>query len=148
MRAVVTRVKEARVEIDSKLHSNIGTGLLVLLGVCDTDEREQAEYLAKKIGDTRIFSDSEDKMNLSCEAVGGEILVVSNFTLCGDTRKGNRPSFIAAARPEKAEPLYEYFCDLLRQRGYTVKTGVFGGDMKLYSINDGPVTLVMDSPVK
>lgn len=146
MRGVVTRVKKACVEIDGAVHSQIGTGLLVLLGVCDTDGKEDAEYMAKKIGETRIFSDSEDKMNLACHQVGGEIMVVSNFTLYGDTRKGNRPSFIAAARPEKAEPLYEYFCSLLRERGYTVKTGVFGADMQLMSVNDGPVTLVIDSP--
>lgn len=145
MRAVVTRVMGASVEIDGSLHSQIDKGLLVLLGVLDTDTEADAEYLAKKIADTRIFSDEQGKMNLSCRDIGGEIMVVSNFTLYGDTKKGNRPSFIRAARPEKADPLYEYFCGLLREHGYTVKTGVFGADMKLSSVNDGPVTLVMES---
>ena len=146
MRAVVTRVRSARVDIDGRLHSEIGHGLLVLLGVLDTDGKAAAEYLAKKISDTRIFSDSEGKLNLACSQVGGEIMVVSNFTLYGDCRKGNRPSFVRAARPETAEPLYEYFCRLLRERGYSVSCGVFGADMQLASVNDGPVTLVMESP--
>lgn len=148
MRAVVTRVSDARVEIDGKVHAQIGAGLMVLLGVLDTDVESDAEYMAKKIADTRIFSDDEGKMNLSCSQIGGEILVVSNFTLYGDTRKGNRPSFVRAARPELANPMYEYFCGLLRERGYTVKCGVFGADMQVSSINDGPVTLVIDSPSK
>ncbi len=148
MRAVVTRVSHAKVEIDGKVHSQIGAGLMVLLGVLDTDVKADAEYVAKKVGDTRIFSDSEGKMNLSCEQIGGEILVVSNFTLYGDTRKGNRPSFVRAARPELAEPMYEYFCNLLRERGYNVGCGVFGADMQVSSVNDGPVTLVIDSPSK
>lgn len=148
MRAVVTRVSSADVKIDGEIHSDIGAGLMVLLGVLDTDDKADAEYVAKKVADTRIFSDSEGKMNLSCEQIDGEILVVSNFTLYGDTRKGNRPSFVRAARPELAEPIYEYFCSLLRERGYAVKCGVFGADMKVSSINDGPVTLVIDSPSK
>jgi len=145
MRAVVTRVKQACVEIDGSVYSEIGKGLLVLLGVLDTDSEAEVEYLAKKIGDTRIFSDAEGKINLSCADIGGEIMVVSNFTLYGDTRKGNRPSFVRAARPETANPLYEYFCNLLRERGYIVKTGIFGADMQLMSVNDGPVTLVMET---
>ena len=145
MRAVVTRVKNTSVEIDGKVYSRIDKGLLVLLGVLDTDSEADAEYMAKKIADTRIFSDDQGKMNLSCRDIGGEIMVVSNFTLYGDTKKGNRPSFIRAARPEKANPLYEYFCGLLREHGYVVKTGVFGADMQLASVNDGPVTLVMES---
>ena len=145
MRAVITRVKSAEVRIDGATHSKIGHGLLILLGVSVNDTAQDAEYLAKKISMMRIFEDSEEKMNLSCSTVGGEMMVVSNFTLQADTKKGNRPSFVEAARPELAKPLYEYFVSLLRDAGYNTETGVFGAYMELESINDGPITIVMDT---
>ena len=145
MRAVITRVISAEVKIDGATHSKIGHGFLILLGVSVNDTEQDAEYLAKKISMMRIFEDSEEKMNLSCSAVGGSMMVVSNFTLCADTKKGNRPSFVEAARPEQAKPLYEYFVSLLREAGYTTETGVFGAYMELHSVNDGPITIVMDT---
>ena len=145
MRAVITRVKSAEVKIDGAIHSKIGNGLLILLGVSVSDTEKDAEYLAKKISMMRIFEDSEEKMNLSCSSVGGDMMVVSNFTLYADTRKGNRPSFVDAARPELAKPLYEYFTSLLREAGYKTETGVFGAYMELSSVNDGPITIVMDT---
>ena len=145
MRAVITRVKSAEVKIDGATHSKIGNGLLILLGVSQEDTVADAEYLAKKISMMRIFEDSEEKLNLSCADVGGEMMVVSNFTLYAATRKGNRPSFTDAARPELAKPLYEYFTELLRDAGYHTETGVFGAYMELSSINDGPITIVMDT---
>ncbi len=145
MRAVITRVKAAEVKIDGATHSKIGNGLLILLGVSVNDTAKDAEYLAKKISMMRIFEDSEEKLNLSCSAVGGEMMVVSNFTLQANTQKGNRPSFVDAARPELAKSLYEYFISLLRDAGYTTKTGVFGAYMELESVNDGPITIVMDT---
>lgn len=145
MRAVITRVKSAEVKIDGATHSKIGNGLLILLGVSVNDTEKDAEYLAKKISMMRIFEDSEEKMNLSCSTVGGSMMVVSNFTLYANTIKGNRPSFIDAARPELAKPLYEYFVSLLREAGYKTETGVFGAYMELSSVNDGPITIVMES---
>lgn len=145
MKLIITRVREASVTIDGVLHSAIGAGLLVLIGVTEQDGEEQANYLAKKTAELRIFSDDAGKINRSCADIGGEILVVSNFTLCAETKKGNRPSFIRAARPERANALYEYYVNLLRASGYTVKTGVFGADMQLKSVNDGPVTIWMDT---
>ena len=148
MRAVITRVREASVSIDGAEHARIGAGFLVLLGVRDTDGEWEAELLAKKTGALRVFPDGEGKLNLSCAQAGGEILVVSNFTLYGDAWSGNRPSFIRAARPEQAEPLYERYMELLRQAGYTVRCGVFGADMQLMSVNDGPVTILIDTEEK
>jgi len=145
LKAVITRVKSAEVKIDGMTHSKIGKGLLILLGVSTTDSTADAEYLAKKISQMRIFEDSEEKLNLSCDQVGGEMMVVSNFTLYANTQKGNRPSFVDAARPELARPLYEYFVSLLSDAGYKTKTGVFGAYMELASINDGPVTVVMET---
>lgn len=145
MRAVITRVKSAEVKIDGQAHSKIGNGLLILLGVSVNDTERDAEYLAKKISMMRIFEDSEEKLNLSCSAVGGDMMVVSNFTLYANTQKGNRPSFVDAARPELAKPLYEYFIGLLREAGYKTETGVFGAYMELSSVNDGPITIVMDT---
>lgn len=145
MKLVIARVKNASVEIDGMCHSQIQQGLLVLCGVCEGDTEQDVAYLAKKTAGLRIFEDDAGKINLSCQDVGGEILVVSNFTLCADTRKGNRPSFIGAARGEHAVACYEQFVSNLRTFGYRVKTGVFGADMKLQSINDGPVTILMDS---
>ncbi len=145
MKLVITRVAQASVTINGVCHSQIKQGLLVLCGVAEGDTTQDVAYLAKKTAGLRIFEDDAGKLNLACSDVGGEILVVSNFTLCGDSRKGNRPSFIAAARPELAEGLYEQYVSELRAYGYTVKTGVFGADMKLLSVNDGPVTILMDS---
>ncbi len=145
MKLVITRVKEASVTIDGVCHSEIEKGLLVLCGVADGDTEQDVSYLAKKTAGMRIFEDEQGKLNLACHEVGGEILVVSNFTLCADTRKGNRPSFVKAAAPDLATRLYERYVEELKGYGYTVKTGVFGADMKLQSINDGPVTILMDS---
>ena len=146
MRAVLQRVESASVVIWEKETHSIGRGIVVLLGVMEGDTEKDADLLAKKIAQMRIFSDDAGKMNLSLEQVGGEALVVSNFTLGGDWRSGRRPSFIHSARPEQAVPLYEYF---LRQLGQyqikSIQTGEFGADMKLHLINDGPVTLMMDS---
>ncbi len=145
MRAVITRVKSAKVKIDGVVHSKIDNGLLILLGVSVNDSAQDVEYLAKKISMMRIFEDAEEKLNLSCAQVGGSMMVVSNFTLYADTQKGNRPSFTEAARPELAKPLYEYFVSMLSDAGYHTETGVFGAYMELESVNDGPVTVVMDT---
>lgn len=149
MRAVLQRVESASVVIWEKETHSIGRGIVVLLGVMEGDTEKDADLLAKKIAQMRIFSDDAGKMNLSLEQVGGEALVVSNFTLGGDWRSGRRPSFIRSARPEQAGPLYEYF---LRQLGQyqikSIQTGEFGADMKLHLINDGPVTMMMDSRVE
>ncbi len=146
MRAVVQRVSSANVVIDSKLHSQINTGLMVLLGVKDGDTKKEADYLASKVAGLRIFTDENDKMNLSVNDVDGEILVVSNFTLYGDCKKGKRPSFISAAVPNIANPLYEYFCEKLLSEGVkNVEKGVFGADMKVSITNDGPVTIILDT---
>lgn len=146
MLAAVQRVSEASVQIDGRMHASVGRGLLVFLGISDDDGESDAEYLAGKIVRMRIFGDAEGKMNLSVSDVEGELLIISQFTLLADTRKGNRPSFIRAARPEKAVPLYEVFikkCEA--ELGRPVKTGVFGADMKVGLINDGPVTILIDS---
>ena len=149
MRAVIQRVDSASVEIVEKDTRSIGQGIVILLGVMSGDTREDAGLLAKKIAQMRIFSDDAGKMNLSLEQVGGDALVVSNFTLGGDWRSGRRPSFIRSARPEQAVPLYEYFIQQLGQYQIkSIQTGEFGADMKLQLINDGPVTLMMDSRVE
>lgn len=146
MRAVIQRVLEASVAIDGRTVSRIGPGLLVLLGVEVVDEPSDVVWLAGKIAKMRIFQDDQGKMNLSITEVGGEILVVSQFTLHASTQKGNRPSFIRAAAPELSEPLYEAFCDAIgRETGRPPARGVFGADMKIHLVNDGPVTIVMDS---
>ena len=149
MRALIQRVSEAIVIADDVFTSQIKQGFLVLLGVEQLDQKEDAEWLADKISQMRIFQDEDDKMNLSLAQVNGDILVVSQFTLHASTKKGNRPSFIKAARPEIAIPLYEYFNNYLgRLIGKEVKTGVFGADMKVSLINDGPVTIWLDSKNK
>lgn len=145
MRAVIQRVKEASVTVDSKVISSINKGLLVLLGITDTDTEKDADYIAEKTVFARIFTDNEDKMNLSLQDVGGEILVVSQFTLYGDIRKGRRPSFIRAAKGEISEPMYEKVCEKISQMGITVKKGIFGADMLVQLQNDGPVTLLLES---
>lgn len=149
MRAVIQRCKKVELFIDNKMHSSIGTGLLVLLGVGNEDNIADIEWLAGKISRLRIFSDAEGKMNLSVQDITGEILVVSQFTLFASTKKGNRPSYIDSAPPEKAIPLYENFIDMLKQEsGVNIETGVFGADMSIDLINDGPVTIIIDSKSK
>lgn len=146
MRAVIQRVTEASVTIDGERVGEIGHGILLLLGVCPQDSEKEAAWLAEKVINLRIFTDSEDKMNLSLMDVGGEMLVVSQFTLYGDCKKGRRPSYTDAARPELADPLYEYFVQCIRDGGVPkVATGRFGADMKVALVNDGPVTLILDT---
>lgn len=146
MRAVIQRVTEANVTIDKKVNGAIGLGLLVLLGIEDIDTQDDINWLVRKISGMRIFSDAEDKMNLSITDVKGSFLVISQFTLHASTKKGNRPSFIKAARPEKAIPLYNQFCKLLHEESaLKVATGIFGADMKVRLLNDGPVTIIIDS---
>ena len=149
MRAVIQRVGRASVTIENKLHSSIEQGLLILLGIEDNDDDSDSEWLIQKVINMRIFSDAEGKMNLSIKEINGNILVVSQFTLHASTKKGNRPSFIKAARPEKAIPLYENFLKRLTlESGKECKAGVFGADMKVELINDGPVTIIIDSKNK
>ncbi|MBI5374144.1 MAG: D-tyrosyl-tRNA(Tyr) deacylase [Candidatus Schekmanbacteria bacterium] len=148
MKAVIQRVSNAKVEVDGKLCSSIGQGLLVLLGVSEDDNEDNADYVAEKTANLRIFEDSDGKMNLSCIDISGEVLVVSQFTLLGDTRKGRRPSFVKAAKPEKAIPLYEMFVKKISTYGIPVKTGIFGAMMDVELINAGPVTIIIDSSEK
>jgi D-tyrosyl-tRNA(Tyr) deacylase len=145
MRAVIQRVREARVEVDGVTAGAIGTGMLVLLGVARGDTAEDAAYLAEKTAGLRIFEDGEGKMNLALAEIGGAVLVVSQFTLLGDCRKGRRPGFTEAAPPELADALYADFAATLRARGLTVATGVFRAEMLVHLVNDGPVTLLLDS---
>lgn len=146
MRAVVQRVRSARVLVGSEIIGEIGPGLLVLLGVHTSDTNEQTRWMSEKIAGLRVFEDDSGKMNRSITEINGSVLVVSQFTLYGDCSKGRRPSFIEAARPELAIPLYEGFVDALRLRGIAVSTGRFGADMLVELANDGPVTLVLDTP--
>jgi D-tyrosyl-tRNA(Tyr) deacylase len=145
MRAVIQRVTRARVVIDGEAVGDIGQGLLVLLGVTHSDTAEAAAWLADKVVGLRVFNDADSKMNLSVADVGGGVLVVSQFTLYGDCRKGRRPSFIDAARPEVAIPLYEAFVNGVRALGVPAATGRFGAMMQVELVNDGPVTLIVDS---
>ncbi|MEQ6166795.1 D-aminoacyl-tRNA deacylase [Ekhidna sp. MALMAid0563] len=149
MRAVIQRVSEASVTIDNQIKSEIRTGLLILLGIEDADTKEDIEWLCRKIINMRIFPDEEGVMNKSLLDVGGEALVVSQFTLHASTKKGNRPSYIQAAKPDVAIPMYESFVEELEsQLSSEVKTGEFGADMKVSLINDGPVTIMMDTKNK
>ena len=145
MRAVLTRVKHASVTIDGQVKGKIGQGFLILLGVTHEDTEAQAVKLADKLTALRIFEDEDGKMNRGLETVNGEILVVSQFTLYGNCKKGRRPEFLAAARPEVAIPLYEKFVALCREKGFHVETGEFGAYMEVDSLNDGPLTLVVDT---
>jgi D-tyrosyl-tRNA(Tyr) deacylase len=145
MRAVIQRVTAADVQVDHEIVGRIGPGLLVLLGIARSDEEKDADYLADKVVNLRIFEDDEGKMNRSLLETGGELLVVSQFTLLGDCRKGRRPSFVEAAPPERAEQLYEYFVDQLRLKGINVSTGQFQAMMAVSLVNDGPVTLILES---
>lgn len=146
MRAVVQRAKESKVTVEGETVGSIGKGLVVFLGVTEDDEYEDLRYLANKVSALRVFEDDEGKMNLSVKDIGGEVLCVSQFTLYGDARKGNRPSFIKAADPQKADSLYQDFCEYLRQeKNLTVETGQFQAMMQVDVSNDGPVTLLLDS---
>ena len=146
MKAIIQRVSNASVKVDGEFTGKIGEGFLILLGVNAEDTEKEAKLLAQKVSKLRVFTDADDKMNLSLLDIKGEVLAVSNFTLCADASHGNRPSFINAARPEKAEPLYELFCEELKQNGIiTVEKGIFGADMKVELLNDGPVTIILDT---
>ncbi len=146
MRAVIQRVSSARVTVDSDVVGEIGPGLLVLVGVTHTDGEEQARWLARKVAGLRIFEDDAGKMNLSVKDVGGSVLVVSQFTLYADARKGRRPSFVDAARPDVAEPLVDTFCAFLQEEGVPVETGRFRAMMQVCLCNEGPVTIIVDTP--
>ena len=145
MRAVLTRVRSASVTIDGEVVGKIGKGFLILLGVGPNDTEKECRYLAEKALGLRVFTDENDKMNLGLEAVNGEVLVVSQFTLYGNCRKGRRPSFAEAAPPQQGEELYEKFLTYCAELGYPPQHGRFGADMKVESINDGPVTLILDT---
>ena len=146
MRAVIQRVLNASVTVDGKTVGSVSKGYMVLLGVMQGDTASEAELLAKKTAMLRVFEDDEGKMNLSVTQVGGEILAVSQFTLCADTKKGNRPSFTPSADPETANALYELYCSKLKENGVEkVEKGIFGADMKVSLINDGPVTICLDT---
>ena len=145
MRAVLTRVKHASVTIDGKVHGQIGEGFLILLGITHEDTEAQAVKLADKLTGLRIFEDENGKMNRGLDEVKGELLIVSQFTLYGNCKKGRRSEFLAAARPEVAIPLYEKFVELCRAKGFRTETGEFGAYMQVDSLNDGPLTLVVDT---
>lgn len=144
MKLVVQRVKEASVEVDKKIVGQIDQGFLVLIGIKVGDTKEQADYLVRKLCNLRVFTDEKDKMNLSLKDVNGKLLIVSQFTLYGDCSDGNRPSFIEAARPDEAIPLYEYFCNECAKNNIEVQKGIFGADMKVKLLNDGPVTIIIE----
>ncbi len=146
MRAVVQRVSRGQVSVDNKVVASIQRGLVVLLGVSPTDTSQDAQALAEKVVNLRIFEDNAGKMNLSCLDVNGEILAVSQFTLYADTRRGRRPSFTGAAKPDLAEPLCERFVESLRAMGVSAQTGVFGAHMLVDLVNDGPVTILLEQP--
>ena len=149
MKAVIQRVKHASVSIDNSVHANIHVGLLVLLGIVEADEEDDINWLVKKIIQMRIFNDDNDVMNKSLLDINGELLIISQFTLHASTKKGNRPSYIKAAKPDIAIPLYERFLDKIAiDLGKEVKAGIFGADMKVELLNDGPVTIIIDSKNK
>lgn len=145
MRIVIQRVSKASVSIDEEVVGQIGRGFMVLVGVEEADSQEDVDYLVRKTSNMRIFEDEEGKMNISLKDVGGQVLSISQFTLHANTKKGNRPSFVDAARPDHSLPLYEAYNEGLRQEGLTVETGEFGADMQISLINDGPVTIIIDS---
>jgi len=145
MRALIQRVSQASVTVDEQVTGEIQRGFLVLLGITHADSETEASYLARKIAGLRIFEDEDGKMNLDLKAVQGAVLAVSQFTLYGSTRKGRRPSFVEAARPDQAQPLYERFCELLADEGVQVERGVFQAEMQVALVNDGPVTLWLDT---
>ena len=145
MKTVIQRVSESSVQVDGKMVGQIGAGLMLLIGIDENDEKADADWLVQKILNLRIFGDEDGKLNLSVKDIGGEILCISQFTLIADYKKGNRPSFIKAARPEKAVPLFEYFKEEIAKSGLKTESGIFGADMKVSLVNDGPVTIVMDT---
>ena len=144
MRALIQRVTSASVKVDGKIVGKIGKGFLIFLGVYEEDTEEKIEKLTKKIVNLRIFNDENDKMNLSIKDVKGEILLISQFTLCADTRKGNRPSFVSAKNPKDANVIYEKTIESIRNEGIIVEKGIFGADMKVELLNDGPITILLD----
>lgn len=148
MRAVIQRVSQAKVVVDENTVGQINRGFMILLGVHEEDTQTDVDYLVGKISKLRVFEDDQQKMNRSIMDVGGEILSISQFTLFADTKKGNRPSFVQAAKPDTAIPLYEAFNEGFRQVGIPVETGIFGADMKCHLVNDGPVTIIIDSQNK
>ncbi|MCP1355371.1 D-aminoacyl-tRNA deacylase [Aneurinibacillus migulanus] len=145
MRVVAQRSKQASVTVHGEVTGQIDSGLVLLVGITHSDTKDDAEYVAEKIANLRIFEDGDGKMNRSIKDVDGAILSVSQFTLYGDTSKGRRPSFVDAARPEQAEPLYDFFNEKLREQGLRVETGIFGAMMEVALVNDGPVTLLIES---
>lgn len=144
MKVVIQRVKSSSVRVADEIVGKINQGLLILLGITHDDTKDQCDWLANKIINMRIFSDSEDKLNLSVKDIAGSILLISQFTLYAEAEKGNRPSFTSAARPETAKPLYEYFIDKLKANNIPVESGVFGADMQVELINDGPITIILE----
>ncbi len=144
MKLVIQRVKNAQVDVEGKTVGKIDKGFLVLLGVTHTDTKEIADYLVKKLCNLRVFEDENEKMNLGLKDVNGELLIVSQFTLYADCTGGNRPSFINAAKPDQANELYEYFCQKCEETGINVQKGIFGADMKVSLLNDGPVTIILE----
>ncbi|KFF27670.1 D-aminoacyl-tRNA deacylase [Chryseobacterium vrystaatense] len=148
MKIVIQRVSEASVKVDGKIAGKIGKGLMLLTGIDENDEKADADWLVQKILNLRIFGDEDDKLNLSVKDISGEILCISQFTLIADYKKGNRPSFIKAAKPDHAIPLFDYFKEEIAKSGLKTESGIFGADMKVSLINDGPVTIVMDSITK
>ena len=144
MKFVIQRVSNASVEVDEKIVGKIEKGFLVLIGIKNGDTKEQADYLVRKLCNLRVFTDENDKMNLNLKDVDGKLLIVSQFTLYGNCADGNRPSFIEAARPEEAIPLYEYFCSECEKNNIHVERGIFGADMKVNLLNDGPVTIIIE----
>ncbi len=148
MKAVIQRVSHASVQVNEKIVGEISDGLLLLIGIDEEDEKSDADWLVQKILNLRIFGDEERKLNLSVLDISGEILCISQFTLIADYKKGNRPSFIKAAKPEKAVPLFDYFKAAISKSNLKIESGIFGADMKVSLLNDGPVTIVMDSKTK
>ena len=148
MKAVIQRVSEANVKVEGEIVGEISHGLLLLIGIDEEDEKADADWLVQKISNLRIFGDEDGKLNLSVLDISGEILCISQFTLIADYKKGNRPSFIKAAKPDKAIPLFDYFKTEIAQSNLKIESGIFGADMKVSLLNDGPVTIVMDSKTK
>ncbi|WP_294270998.1 D-aminoacyl-tRNA deacylase [uncultured Chryseobacterium sp.] len=148
MKVVIQRVSESSVKVNGEIVGDIGRGLMLLIGIDENDSLADADWLVQKILNLRIFSDEEGKMNLSVTDIAGELLCISQFTLMAEYRKGNRPSFIRAARPDQAVPIFEYFKQEIAKSGLRTESGIFGADMKVSLVNDGPVTIVMDSATK
>lgn len=148
MRVVIQRVTNANVKVEDKIVGNINHGLMLLVGVQEEDSKEDVDWLVQKILNLRIFGDDQGKMNLSVQDINGEILCISQFTLIADYKKGNRPSFIKAAKPDQAIPLFDYFKSEIGKSGLKIQSGIFGADMKVSLLNDGPVTILMDSKTK